>query len=367
MEQKVGSLGIQCPLLAVLVICMGLNWVFSGTAHAQEEYAKDLQRGTYARAIELSAPTFPLFEQKRAHQGWVELSYVVTVDGAVIDPIIQDSSGSRHFEKAARRAVTKWKFKPATWMGEPVEQCHNKVIVSFAMEDTPLGASRRFVSRYKKIDKEIERGNLENAKDQIGAMFQSSQLTVYEVARLWLLNGELAKAMDDKSTQLSSYRKAIVASGQWLEDGVYVSVLQSIVILELKLGKYSSALRNFEKLSKLSTEPGQFSKLSKYIVSVEDQIASDKIIAVQASLRADRQCEDCSADWQYRPMRRKFSITNIKGNLSSLEIRCDWRRVVDTIKEDVDWAIPESWGKCSIMVFGEKGASFSFLELPDSA
>lgn len=367
MTRKVVRPDARLPLLASIVTAVGLGCIGFGTATAQEEYGENLQRGTFARAIERQAPRFPSRELRQNRQGWVVLSYVVTEEGAVIDPVIQDSSGSRHFERAAQRVVKKWTFEPATWMGEPTEQCHNEVMVSFVIRGTNLGASRRFISRFKKADKQIERGNLEDAKSQIEMIFATSQISMYELSRLWILRAKLAKATGDRSMELSSYRKASAGGGKWIEDDIYAALLESIVILELKLGLYSSAVRHFEKLPQLKTEPDRLSKLSRLIGSIKDQVASEKIIAIPARLRADRQCEDCSADWQYRPMRRKFSIANIKGTLSSLEIRCDWRRVVDSIEEDVSWSIPESWGSCSIMVFGEKGSSFSFLELPDSA
>jgi len=40
----------------------------------------------------------------------------------VVDPIIDDSSGSEAFEKATLEAMRNWQYEPATWQGDLKEQ-----------------------------------------------------------------------------------------------------------------------------------------------------------------------------------------------------------------------------------------------------
>lgn len=333
---------------------------------AQEDLDTDLERGTYARAIERRAPSYPRIELDQNRQGWVQLSYVVTTDGKVIDPVIEDSSGSRRFERAALRAVEGWKFEPATWDGKEIEQCHTRTMINFVVEPTPIGASRKFVRRYKSISEKINNGDTEEALRLIDETFDSWELTVYEVSRLWTLKGVYAEKTGQRSLQLSSYRKAAANGGRWIEKKVYRSLLSGVVALELYFGQYSAAFDSYDKLVAEGAKAEDHPDLSNVIQSVREKFAGDTILAIPANLSADRQCDDCSADWQYRLMRRRFSLSEVDGSLDKLEIRCDWKRVTDTAREGVDWSIPESWGNCRLIVFGDEGTTFNLVEYPSS-
>lgn len=55
----------------------------------------------YAKPVVRTAPNYPTIELREGQQGWVELNYVVTTDGTVVEPVVEASSGSRAFERAA--------------------------------------------------------------------------------------------------------------------------------------------------------------------------------------------------------------------------------------------------------------------------
>ena len=104
-----------------------------------------------AKPLERRAPRYPSQEALQGSTGWVLLDFVVREDGSVADPIVQESSGLRAFERAALRAVRRWSFEPATVDGEPVEQCHTQVAISFDGDVKNLGATRSFKRRYGEV------------------------------------------------------------------------------------------------------------------------------------------------------------------------------------------------------------------------
>jgi TonB family protein len=77
-------------------------------------------------------------------EGWVVLSYVVTSEGEIASPMIEDSSGGEEFEASALRMLEQWNYEPATLNGAPVDQSmvHRRVI--FLLENGSGGASRSF-------------------------------------------------------------------------------------------------------------------------------------------------------------------------------------------------------------------------------
>jgi len=62
------------------------------------------------------------------------MSFTVTTTGTVKDPIVMFSSSSL-FDRAATRAVLKFKYKPRVVDGVPVEVAGVKTRISFQIEE----------------------------------------------------------------------------------------------------------------------------------------------------------------------------------------------------------------------------------------
>ncbi|MGH8090458.1 MAG: TonB family protein [Rudaea sp.] len=60
---------------------------------------------------------YPLEALRNREQGTVILSVLVGADGSVLGVEIEKTSGSRSLDRAAREAVAKWRFHPATRNG----------------------------------------------------------------------------------------------------------------------------------------------------------------------------------------------------------------------------------------------------------
>lgn len=333
---------------------------------ADEGNAQTMHRGVKAKPIERSAPRYPSREIRKGQQGWVQLSYVVTTDGSVIEPVVQNSSGSDAFEKAALNVVKRWSYEPATWDGNPVQQCHTEIMISFAIEGEETGVTRRFVHRYKRAEKAITAGDLSKAQDIVDEIVDDFSLSLGETAWLWSLRARLAGLTGDKEAQLIALRRAIGNDGQWVDKKLYPSLLFVKTALEFENGEYSSALRSHDKLMETKFEHPQMELLDPYVSAVNGFVTSEKTLSIPALIGGQEGCVDCATNWHYRPLRRKFSIADVNGGLRNIEFRCAWQRVVDQAAEGTTWDIPEDWGDCSIIVFGEPGSTFNLLELPSA-
>lgn len=320
-------------------------------------------RGTLARAIERTPPRYPRSALDSGNQGWVQLSFVVTEDGNVIDPVVEDSSGGRDFERAAMRTVEDWSYEPATWDGEAVQQCENEVMITFVIEDSEAGVRRPFYRKFRRATEALDDADIERAEDVLDDMSTAS-MTTYERAAYSLLQARLAEAHADDEAQLRHLRHAVASDGRWIDEETYMPLLYLVLVLELETGKYSAALRTWEQLNELDTSSMDLSGAESAIAYIQEQIASPAVLATEARLEHDAECEDCRADWIYRPLRNSFAFAEIDGDVDNLEIRCQWQRVVDDVAEDKTWEIPESWGECRILVFGEPGTTFKLLEIP---
>ena len=165
-----------------------------------------------AMPIERSAPRYPAHELRRNEQGWVVLNYVVTDDGRVIEPVVEESSGSRSFEDAAMSAVESWRYEPARLNGKPVQQCKTQVRVVFAIEGAEDKVSRPFYTRYRNIEKTLDGGDIEAAAAELEIAFESEGLTLAEMSWLWAMEARILGIQGDKAAQLAALRRATAGS-----------------------------------------------------------------------------------------------------------------------------------------------------------
>ena len=79
-------------------------------------------------------PEYPMNARQRGIEGWVTLEFVITKAGTVRDPAVIASQPGSVFDRAALRAIRKWKYNPKIQDGEAVERT-GMVTLEFAMED----------------------------------------------------------------------------------------------------------------------------------------------------------------------------------------------------------------------------------------
>jgi protein TonB len=93
----------------------------------------NIAEGDYLPIVRV-APVYPARALSRGIEGYVDMSFTVTTTGTVKDPIVVFSTSSL-FERAATRAVLKFKYKPRVVDGVPVEVPGVKTRISFQIEE----------------------------------------------------------------------------------------------------------------------------------------------------------------------------------------------------------------------------------------
>lgn len=79
------------------------------------------------------APVYPNRALSRGLEGYVDLMFTVTEAGTVKDPVVTFSTSSL-FERAAKNAVLKFKYKPRVVDGKPVEVPGVETRIRFQLE-----------------------------------------------------------------------------------------------------------------------------------------------------------------------------------------------------------------------------------------
>jgi protein TonB len=91
----------------------------------------NIAEGDYLPIVRV-APVYPSRALSRGLEGFVDMSFTVTATGTVKDPIVLQSTSSL-FERAATRAVLKFKYKPRVVDGVPVEVSGVKTRITFEL------------------------------------------------------------------------------------------------------------------------------------------------------------------------------------------------------------------------------------------
>ena len=79
-------------------------------------------------------PEYPMRARQRGIEGWVHIRFTITKVGTVKDAVVLDSHPGTIFDKAAVRAVGKWKYNPKIEGGAAIERVGQTTVVEFTME-----------------------------------------------------------------------------------------------------------------------------------------------------------------------------------------------------------------------------------------
>lgn len=93
----------------------------------------NIAEGDYLPIVRV-APVYPARALSRGLEGYVDLEFTVTTAGTVRDPVVIFSTSSL-FERAAERAVLKFKYKPRVVDGVPVDVPGVKTRITFKIEE----------------------------------------------------------------------------------------------------------------------------------------------------------------------------------------------------------------------------------------
>lgn len=319
-----------------------------------------------AKVIKREAPDYPRGELMKGKEAWVHVTYCIDESGETRNISILDSVGGPRFEKAAIEAVEQWQFEPALMGGEPSWQSRNQAYISFAISQSDRGADRKFVWHFKKLGKLIEEEKLEEADELFWLVHDTFDLSLYEVSKLWAQRVRFESLTGDLQKLAVALHRATASDGQWIDKKSYIQLLRLRVEVEAMIGQYKAAIEAFEELTEVAGGDSEEANSTRPVIErLNELIASDAVLKIEAKVGSSGDCINCNSSWNFSPVRRVFTLSNISGNLTSMDIRCDHKRYEFEVSDDVEWDIPDALGSCNVSVYGDPGATFDVLLPPD--
>ena len=93
-----------------------------------------------ARPIVQVNPQYPADAARKGIEGWVVLKFDINPIGEVVNIKILDSKPKRVFDKVAKRAIGKWKYRAKVIDGKQVQQDNFTVQLEFNMDDSKFSS-----------------------------------------------------------------------------------------------------------------------------------------------------------------------------------------------------------------------------------
>lgn len=93
-----------------------------------------VKRDHDARPIVRISPKYPMVAARDGIEGWVQLAFDINKLGEVVNVSILNSHPKRTFDRAAKQALKKWKYKAKSINGEYVFQANQTVQLDFTMD-----------------------------------------------------------------------------------------------------------------------------------------------------------------------------------------------------------------------------------------
>lgn len=371
--------------------------IFSVNASGQE-LANLLTTVVDAKAIKKVQPKYPISEAKAGREGWVRLSFIVEPDGTTSNLVVEESSGSRKFEKETINAVKKWKYQPATENGEAIQQCKNSVQMDYKFAGKERGVTRRFLNKYKILTDAIAENDHEKADKFANSIISYKLFTSTEeyyrqiiLSDYYLFKGDKQQALsklDSASHFIGSYsffkrlknegdvsslgmkvddalpekteekRKAWQIKEDKKKKDILYPLLHKKLVLALELNSTSEALDANEKILLIAPEDKK-PLYEQQLATIKAAITDNQAILTAGQI-SGREV------WTHRLLRNNFTFKNIAGELRKMDVRCRNKRHVYSIAEGSQWSIPASWQACSIMVYGDQGTKFTLVEMNEN-
>lgn len=313
--------------------------------------------------VERISPRYPRKASEAGGEAMVLVSFSILEDGSTDDILVAAILGHTDFGEAAVRAVEQWRYEPALVDGTRVGQAGTKVVMPFTIrrDGGDRGAKKPFVRRFNRALAALAAGDTEFVRNAVSQLEADPWPNLYEMSRLALLKAQLAALDEDWDAVVELLGNSTVQQGRFIGPKLYLDAMGKKIRTLLRVDRYGDAhvaLANMEETLKGSIPPD--------LEAIRDELERIRLGSAPFILAGEigsRATSESRAAWSYTPLRRAFAIEAFEtGTLDDVTVSCDWHReVLEPIAGRL-FVMPESWGNCRVIVYGEPGSRFELVE-----
>lgn len=308
-------------------------------------------------------PEFPEAEASEESEGWVRLAFTIDTEGETKDIVVLDQVGSPVMAKAARLAVARWKYKPATQDGLAVEQYANSAEILFRAQhvgNAPVHDAA--VSKYDEGRALAADGKYAQGIAVLEQTF-ALPLTLYEQAKVSFALAFAYEKSNDMPRALGHIRHALIEGGSFLEKAVVPAARRMRLRIEVANGNfhYAACAAPLPASDKFDPTGVDRKETMKIVDDAMKKLASAQPLDIRAALAATAVGGEGGV-WEHPMSRRKFKFAGLIGRVNEFRLSCVRQLMHSPVNETEQWSVPRSAGPCVLRVYGEVGAAFKLIE-----
>jgi hypothetical protein len=139
------------------------------------------------------------------------------------------------------------------------------------------------------------------------------------------------------------------------------AVLRLRVGLELSGGHYTEAKAALDDLKKKVGPLKADDPLAVGLGQFSDQIKLPNPLVVPGKLLPWSD-DEAKGIWTYILFRKTISFKDVTGRLDHMHLTCDGQTIDSAVSAEMQWSTQDDPSKCTLIVFGSPGASFSLVQ-----
>ena len=307
------------------------------------------------RPLDLRQPFYPQNVRQTAGEGWVNLQFMVDVEGKPYEIVVTDSVGHRAFRNAAIRALRGSTFEPANLNGKPLDaglrQKYKFTMEGKAAVGRAVGTAARHLAR------SVEQGDKAGADS---AMERIDQLTVGNLPEdAWLSAAKYTyyEKWGTRAEQLEVLNRAVAheRGDAYLPRDAFRHAQLNRFRLLVSLNHFAEAIAAFESLQELDPNDERLLDLQAVVDNLEELRRDDRAFTVDGEL-------DDHGLWSHRLFKDHFSLRDIEGAVVELKLYCDTAFVFFRFDDSKTYRIGEGHGDCNLTVVGNSGTAFTLAQ-----
>ena len=303
--------------------------------------------------LDMKEPKYPVSARRRSEEGWVYLNFMIDAHGKPYEIAAVESAGGDWVERAAVDALERSTFMPASIDGTAVDAGYT-MKYTFALSGPGSGARRSFVKRFRAFRRAVDDEDRETAREHLASLDVTN---LYEDGFLSIARAVYAEAWGTAAEQRQALSRAIAREkdATFLPQDLYRNALLTLFVLEVGQGNYARALDLSEQVRSLDLDDGARSSLEATVARIRTLAEDDTAYSVSGAFGE-------ATSWYYPLLKDEFYVTVGRGEIAEIKLRCERKYVFFRYQPDIQYKIPEQYGRCGMELVGSPGTEFELTQ-----
>ena len=342
-----------------LFMCAFL-FFFCGNLLAQHDTYATSTRYQFEQIVpvKIDTPPRPATRFGPGPEGWIKVRFTINADGSTSNVDVLDTMPSSLPTDSTIQTIKSWTFEPAIIKGTAVEWHNNIVTVTFDLPEIPNISGPQFTTPYNEVQQLLNENRLDPAARLANENLKTSTYSLHDIGLGNMQLGVVEMQRQDMHLAYRAITRATLPEVSQLSNEELNVALQYRFNIEISLGRYFDALESYNRRLNLVTLD------TNHIMHEQAkqlQLALDQGLTLKSKARIIEK----DSGWFFIPSRRTFTIADVDGRLDSIDVVCNMKIISLEYQPNVEWALPETWGDCSVTVMGNRNTTFSFYEFQE--